>query len=130
MNERIIISMVVFLMIAICLFILNRWQKQKANASVEGLDLEYGKPVLVYFYSPACSVCKSSQKLILDHVNQSIGMGKLKIISIDVSEEIEIARQWGVTTLPTTCVVNDNGEVTNVNNGLVTAKVLLQQLAI
>ena len=130
MNERIIISLLVFLMIAICLFILNRWQKQKANASVEGLDLEYDKPVLVYFYSPACSVCKSSQKLILDHVNQSIGMGKLKIISIDVSEEIEIARQWGVTTLPTTCVVNDNGEVTNVNNGLVTAKVLLQQLAI
>ena len=130
MNERMIISLLVFLMIAICLFILNRWQKQKANASVEGLDLEYGKQVLVYFYSPACSVCKSSQKLILDHVNQLIGTGKLKIISIDVSEEIEIARQWGVTTLPTTCIVNDHGEVTNVNNGLVTAKVLLQQLAI
>ncbi len=130
MNERLIVSLVVFLLIAICLLLLNRWQKQKANASVEGLDLGYGMPILVYFYSPDCSVCKSSQKLILDHVNQSIGTGKLKIISIDVSEEIEIARRWGVTTLPTTCIVNDNGEVTNVNNGLVTARVLLQQLAI
>ncbi len=128
MSERLFVTLGVAATLTGTFYLLKRWQRRKANASVNGLALEFGKPAVVYFSSPACSVCRTSQKPILENMRTSISSDRVQWMTVDASEQINIVRQWGVTMLPTTCIVSESGKVTHVNNGLVTEQQLRQQL--
>jgi thiol-disulfide isomerase/thioredoxin len=85
------------------------------------------KPVLVYFTTPDCAPCKSVQRPAIDRVSSLLGES-LKVIEIDATERPDLAKVWGVISVPTTFVLDARGEARYVNNGVARAEKLMQQI--
>lgn len=85
------------------------------------------KPVIVYFTTPDCAPCKTLQKPALNEIMFRMG-DNLKVVEIDATEKPELAKQWGVMSVPTTFLLNARGEARYVNNGVARAEKLLSQL--
>ena len=85
------------------------------------------KPVIVYFTTPDCAPCKTIQRPALDQIKTMLGE-KLQVIEIDAYEQPDLATQWGVMSVPTTFLLDANGEARYVNNGVARAEKLMEQL--
>ena len=85
------------------------------------------KPVLVYFTTPDCAPCKTVQRPAIDRVSKMLGE-KLHVIEIDATERPDLAKVWGVMSVPTTFLLDPRGEARYVNNGVTRAEKLLEQI--
>ena len=85
------------------------------------------KPVLVYFTTPDCAPCKTIQRPAIDRVSNLLGE-KLQVVEIDATERPDLAKVWGVMSVPTTFVLDEHGEARYVNNGVARAEKLLEQI--
>jgi thioredoxin 1 len=85
------------------------------------------KPVLVYFTTPDCAPCKTVQRPAIERVANTFGE-RLKVVEIDAYEQPDLARTWGVLSVPTTFVIDARGEARYVNNGVARAEKLLEQI--
>ena len=85
------------------------------------------KPVLVYFTTPDCAPCKTVQGPAIDQVRNLLGE-KLQVVEIDAYERPDLARVWGVMSVPTTFLLDAEGEARYVNNGVARAEKLLEQI--
>ena len=85
------------------------------------------KPVLVYFTTPDCAPCKTIQRPAINRVSTLLGE-ELEVIEIDATERPDLAKVWGVMTVPTTFVLDAGGEARYVNNGVARAEKLLEQI--
>ena len=85
------------------------------------------KPVIVYFTTPDCAPCKTVQRPALSRVSQLLG-DSLQVIEIDATQRPDLARQWGVMSVPTTFLLDARGEARYVNNGVTRAEKLMEQL--
>jgi thiol-disulfide isomerase/thioredoxin len=86
------------------------------------------KPVIVYFTTPDCVPCKTVQRPALNKLSTLLGAEKLQVVEIDATERPDLARQWGVMSVPTTFLLNANGEARYVNNGVTRVEKLMEQL--
>ena len=100
--------------------------KARANVLTLFSDLP-NKPVIVYFTTPDCAPCKTVQRPALSKVSDLMG-DSLQVIEIDATEQPDVARRWGVMSVPTTFLLNARGEARYVNNGVARAEKLLEQL--
>lgn len=85
------------------------------------------KPVIVYFTTPDCVPCKTVQRPALNQLVNLLG-DKLQVIEIDATQRPDLAKQWGVLSVPTTFLLDARGEVRYVNNGVARAEKLMEQL--
>ena len=85
------------------------------------------KPVLVYFTTPDCAPCKTVQRPAIDRISNMLGE-TLEVVEIDAYEQPDLARTWGVMSVPTTFVIDARGEARYVNNGVARAEKLLEQI--
>ena len=85
------------------------------------------KPVLVYFTTPDCAPCKTIQRPVINQVAKLLGEN-LEVIEINAYERPDLAKTWGVMSVPTTFVLNARGEARYVNNGIARAEKLLEQI--
>src|SRR5829696_2122485 len=85
------------------------------------------KPVIVYFTTPNCAPCKTVQRPALNQVSQLMG-DSLQVVEIDATERPDLAKQWGVMSVPTTFLLDARGEARYVNNGVARAEKLMEQL--
>jgi thiol-disulfide isomerase/thioredoxin len=85
------------------------------------------KPVLVYFTTPDCAPCKTVQRPAIDQVSNLLGE-KLQVIEIDAYERPDLAKVWGVISVPTTFLLDAHGEARYVNNGVTRANKLMEQI--
>ncbi len=85
------------------------------------------KPVIVYFTTPDCAPCKTVQRPALNQVSKLFGE-KLQVIEIDATERPDLAKIWGVMSVPTTFLLDAHGEARYVNNGVARAEKLMQQI--
>ncbi len=85
------------------------------------------KPVLVYFTTPDCAPCKTVQRPAIDRVSNLLGE-KLEVVEINAYEQPDLAKTWGVLSVPTTFVIDERGEARYVNNGVARAEKLLEQI--
>jgi thiol-disulfide isomerase/thioredoxin len=127
--ERSIHAVTILLVLALTVTALKRWQKHKAQRARPLLALETGRVSIVYFHSSSCGVCRTSQKPILERLIARMGGDKLRLVAVDVSEKTEVAREWGVTTVPSTYVIGSKGEVAYVNNGVASEPTLWRQVS-
>ena len=70
------------------------------------------KVVLLDCYGSWCMPCKMLSS-ILDDVNKKLG-DKLDIVKVDVDDNMELAREYGVLTVPTMLVIIGGEEVEKV----------------
>ena len=85
------------------------------------------KPVLVYFTTPDCAPCKTVQRPAIDQVINLLGE-KLQVVEIDAYERPDLAKVWGVMSVPTTFLLDAYGEARYVNNGVARASKLMEQI--
>ncbi len=85
------------------------------------------KPVLVYFTTPDCAPCKTVQRPAIDRVSHLLGE-QLEVVEINAYEQPDLAKTWGVMSVPTTFVIDERGEARYVNNGVARAEKLLEQI--
>ena len=86
-----------------------------------------GKPVILYFTTPSCVPCKTVQKPAIRQIKDALGEN-LQVVEIDATEQPELARRWGVLSVPTTFVIDSRGQARHVNHGVARAEKLLKQL--
>lgn len=85
------------------------------------------KPVLVYFTTPDCAPCKTIQRPAIDRISNLLGEN-LEVVEINAYEQPDLAKTWGVMSVPTTFVLDARGEARYVNNGVARAEKLLEQI--
>lgn len=85
------------------------------------------KPVIVYFTTPDCAPCKTVQRPALNRVLQLLGE-RLEVVEIDATQRPDLAKIWGVMSVPTTFLLDARGEARFVNNGVTRAEKLMEQL--
>ncbi len=84
-------------------------------------------PVIVYFTTPDCVPCKTVQRPALDLIRNLLGE-KLQVVEIDATEQPDLAKRWGVMSVPTTFLLDARGEARYVNNGVARAEKLMEQI--
>jgi thiol-disulfide isomerase/thioredoxin len=85
------------------------------------------KPVIIYFTTPDCAPCKTIQRPALNKLSNLMG-DKLEVVEIDATQRPDLAKQWGVMSVPTTFLLNARGEARYVNNGVARMEKLMEQL--
>lgn len=85
------------------------------------------KPVIVYFTTPDCAPCKTVQRPALEKLRNMLGE-KLHVVEIDATERPDLAKTWGVMSVPTTFLLDSRGEARFVNNGVTRAEKLMEQI--
>ncbi len=85
------------------------------------------KPTIVYFTTPDCAPCKTVQRPALEKLISLLGE-KLHVIEIDATQQPEVAKTWGVMSVPTTFLLNSRGEACYVNNGVARVEKLMEQI--
>ena len=63
----------------------------------------------------------------IQKVKQALGE-KVQVIEIDASEQTDLADEWGVLSVPTTFIIDKNGQPRQINHGVTRAEKLLAQL--
>jgi len=94
----------------------------KENFEAEVVKSEV--PVLIDFFANWCGPCKM-QTPILDELAEEVS--DVKICKVDVDAEPDLARQFGVMSIPTIMVMK-NGEVTFKQPGLRQKRDLMELL--
>lgn len=61
--------------------------------------LEAETPILLYFRADWCPVCKEMDKVVHDLGIQFAG--RLQVVSIDAEETYPLAKEYGITAVPT-----------------------------
>lgn len=106
----------------------NWWLRRRAQRLFSGLGaVRSGVFTLVYFTTPTCVPCKTVQRPAIQKIREVLGKA-LHVVEIDAAEKPELASRWGVMSVPTTFVIDRNGNVRHVNHGVTRAEVLLQQI--
>jgi thiol-disulfide isomerase/thioredoxin len=106
----------------------SRWSLSRSRMHVQqDAFLPKGKPAIVYFTTPTCVPCKTVQRPALQHLQEQVGEG-LQVVEIDATQQPEIARRWGVVSVPTTFIIDSQGDPRHVNHGVAPYEKLLKQL--
>ena len=105
----------------------NRWILFRAARlpQIAGLA-QQGIPILLYFTTPTCAPCKTIQRPAIERLKQMAG-DRLQVVEIDASSQPEVARQWGVLSVPTTFVLDAAGRPRHVNHGVTPVDKLLKE---
>lgn len=126
--ERLLIAVAICSLAAAVYLLLNRYLLQRASTKVSKFAAyQSGLPAIVYFTTPTCAPCKTVQRPAIEQMKANYGKW-FQVIEVDASQQPEIAQEWGVMTVPTTFVIDVSGKPRYVNQGIVTAEKLIQQL--
>jgi thiol-disulfide isomerase/thioredoxin len=85
------------------------------------------KPVIVYFTTPDCAPCKTIQRPALHQVSKLMGEN-LEVVEIDATERPDLAKTWGVLSVPTTFLLDARGVAKYVNHGVTRVEKLMEQI--
>ena len=131
MATRLLIVTFALALIVVLMLWFKRNQLLRARAAASAVNVDASSdqvPTLIYFWSEGCSQCRSVQAPIVERLHDALGSNRLRVNKIDIGKDHAQAKTWGVRTVPTTYVVDINGEVKYVNNGLAGEHVLRRQL--
>jgi len=99
----------------------------EAAASAGSAQAVSQTPTILYFASESCAACPSQARYLDQLV--SLWQDKLEVQKIDAEVEPETAVKYGVFTLPTTILIDQQGDVREINYGLTHTQKLTQQVA-
>jgi thiol-disulfide isomerase/thioredoxin len=107
--------------------VLFRAQKSYHTHLMESLSKLNGTPAILYFTTPDCVACKVAQRPALQRLQERLG-GRLQVIEVDAQARPDLASRWGVLSVPTTFIIDPQGQLRHVNHGVARTEKLLQQL--
>ena len=108
-------------------FQLGRLGRQPA-ARLRGLEtFRPGVPGILYFTTPDCQVCLTTQKPALRRLEAELGEG-VQVVEVDATQQPDLADYWGVLSVPTTFIIDAKGQPQHINHGLTNKDKLRRQL--
>lgn len=106
----------------------NRVVLARAAQKFKGLEgFSPGIPAILYFTTPTCAPCKTIQRPAIQQVQETLG-SEIQVIEVDASKRMDLADEWGVMSVPTTFILDENGQPRQINHGVTRAEKLLSQL--
>jgi thiol-disulfide isomerase/thioredoxin len=123
------ILLLVFLLAVKCYSAYNEWKvRSRSRKKQLPSNIETGKPVLLYFWTSHCAQCKPQERQIerAQAVLQQSGR-TLKVQKLNALEEQALAKLMHVMTVPTTVLLNSQGDVSTWNPGLTYANTIIRQ---
>ena len=87
-----------------------------------------GRHALVTFSTPSCAACHTAQAPAVSAVQDELGSTRLRVIEVDAAERPDVARVFGVLTVPSTVVLAPAGQIVAVNQGFAPTRKLIEQL--
>jgi thiol-disulfide isomerase/thioredoxin len=130
--QRVFLSSEIFLtcILVIKFFgVYSGWKVRSLSRRVKlPLKIENGKPMLLYFWTSDCAQCKPQEQQIerAQAVLQKSGK-TLNVQKLNAHEEQPLAKLMNVMTVPTTVLLNSQGNVTTWNPGLTLADTIVKQ---
>lgn len=99
----------------------------RATAKIDPLlaDFRMGVPGVVLFTADYCAPCTYQQKPALARLATETDV---QIFQVDVQANPDVAERWGVLSLPTTYILDRQGQPRDVNHGVTSTEVLKRQL--
>ncbi|MBR2825834.1 MAG: thioredoxin [Solobacterium sp.] len=94
------------------------------NSNFEEEVLKSDKPVLVDFWASWCGPCKMLAPIVEEIANEN---DDIKVGKVNVDEEIELAKQFGIMSIPTLLIFKD-GKVVNQSVGVQAKESILSLL--
>ncbi len=129
MIERLLIVLVLAAVGWTLCYGFNAWRVRvaRATAKVDPLltDFQVGVPAIVLFTADYCAHCKYQQKPALARLATET---KVQIFQVDVQANPDAAERWGVLSLPTTYILDRQGQPRGVNHGVTSTETLKRQL--
>jgi thiol-disulfide isomerase/thioredoxin len=126
---RLLIALGILLAGMILYRVINSAALTRARSRVPGLErMRPGVPLLLYFTTPTCAPCKTLQRPAIQRLQEYIGE-RLEVIEVDATSQPEIASQWGVLSVPTTFIIDAQGNPRYVNHGVAPLDKLQRQFA-
>lgn len=84
-------------------------------------------PSILYFTGVTCTICHTAQKPALRALAAGIDTD-IEIREVDIAVEPDLARRYRVMSLPTTIILDPDGQVTDINVGFASSETLRVQL--
>lgn len=111
------------------IWLANRWfhiyQRRRLQA---GAHLAaHGQASLIVVVSSRCAICPA-QKIVVAQLRERYPPSLLRVVSIDAELQPEQARELSVMTVPTTLVLDPDGTMAHINNGLAKFDTLAEQI--
>jgi thiol-disulfide isomerase/thioredoxin len=107
----------------------NSLKQTPGNAMLARLGARAdGRPTIVAFSTPSCAACYTAQAPAVASVAKQVGNQKVRVVHINAAHQPEIARAFGIMTVPSTVVLDPTGKVTAVNHGFAPGQRLVSQL--
>lgn len=132
MNDPLLTRLLWSLVIIVGAILLLRltlwWMLNRArNTAQHSSGIQPGRPIVIYFTTPDCVPCKTVQRPALQKALIQLGEA-FQLIEVNAYEKPELARQWGVLSIPTTFILDSTGKPRHVNFGVTPAEKLVRQL--
>ena len=110
--------------------IIIRWQLAKVGQVKELdpllLEIDLSNPTIVYFTTPMCAICKTTQGPAFERLYSLIK--KVTLVKVDASTDPDSTQRWGVLSVPTIYILDKVGSPVSVNNGFVDENKLATQI--
>lgn len=100
-----------------------RWRDRRLR---QRLRLPEG-PAVIAFTHRLCAPCRTQQLPALQRLRQLAGPG-VRVEVVDVEQQPQVARRFGIFSVPSTVVVGPHGRVVAFNHGFADEVKLLRQL--
>jgi len=128
MYERLLITFLVMSLLGGVFLFMKRRQITLANRASRQSNKQTSKATIVYFWSEGCPACKRAQRPILEGLLAEYNKEQLSFTAYNIDESPDVAKKWGVMTLPTTLLLDATGTIKHANNGLTASEQLRKQL--
>ncbi len=137
MAERLLILLLLAAATTITILAIREWNRRKVQSltKVGGADTWQslgaqpdGRRALISFSTPSCAACHTAQAPAVTAVESQLGPEAVRVIKIDAAGQPDVARAFGVLTVPSTIVLAPSGQVVAVNQGFAPSGRLVEQL--
>jgi len=135
MPERLAIVVLVAVALAVTVVVGRRWNASRVATLTSAAPLwealgetPDGRRAVVAFSTPSCAACHTAQAPAIQLAEQQLGASSVRVIRVDASRQPEVARAFGVLTVPSTVVLEPAGRVVAVNQGFAPSRRLIEQL--
>jgi len=138
MLERVAVVVALAVLVALAVVLVRVWNARRVREVLASANTAPfwdslgarpdGRATLVAFSTPSCAACRTAQAPAVSAVERRLGAAELRVIHVDAALHPEVARTFGVQTVPSTVVLAPAGRVVAVNQGFAPSTRLVEQL--
>jgi thioredoxin-like negative regulator of GroEL len=137
MLERLIVLVGCAVLAALVVYAARTWARARSMAARAAAPEPFwqalethpdGRASVVAFSTPSCAACHLAQAPALDALRRQLGETAVRVLKVNAADRPDVAKQFGVLTVPTTVVMAANGRVAAINHGFASTDRLAAQV--